>query len=123
MAPTFAFGLVLTFLVQMLACNALSRLPIQRVCRTDNDCAQNECCGIQTGPLIVSKRQLGSIQGTCKPYLNENEWCFGQWKQNGDCGCAPSLTCQYFPPSTVTPIQAIGKRRPAPGKYLCKHKQ
>ncbi|XP_046370761.2 uncharacterized protein LOC124145125 [Haliotis rufescens] len=123
MAPTYVSGLLLTLLVPVVACSVLSRLPVQQVCMADTDCAQNECCGKRTGPLIVSKRQLSSIQGTCKPYLHENEWCYGQWKQNGDCGCAPSQTCQYFPPTTPTLIQAIGKRRPAPGEYLCKHKQ
>ncbi|XP_067670184.1 uncharacterized protein [Haliotis asinina] len=118
--------LVLAIQIVPALYGAVLQLPKTKTCMTDGECGTGECCAKQIGGFIVSRRDVyttpdpATVQGTCKPYLKHGEWCGGVWKQNGFCGCAPSLTCHRYP---LTGIVTRGKRKMLAGNYLCEPKE
>ncbi|KAL4232135.1 hypothetical protein ACF0H5_009710 [Mactra antiquata] len=96
------------------------------ICKTDADCASNECCYIKPQFMVVSKRQIAmpvptvSDTGVCESYHMQDEHCYPLETANGHCGCVSGTSCQWVAEPTT---MSTGKRsmiyHPGPGSYKC----
>ncbi|XP_041348168.1 uncharacterized protein LOC121367835 [Gigantopelta aegis] len=103
-------------------------LPNMQSCTTDSDCSPEQCCIINTGQIIMSKRFAPGISkssSACTNYLRVNDTCAGAWRIFGSCGCGPGLYCHYYPDEKPTVgkrgVKGWEKKRKilAPGRYVC----